>query len=235
MASRSKNTVVIIGSGPGIGSQTAAVFVSKRFDKVALIARNTEQLQKDANAIVGAAAGEILVKTYSVDISDSNKFTTTLQQISNDLGTPEFVLVNAAIVATSSFFEFSEEHILKDFYISTISLYHAAAWAILQLTLLARQDPIAKPTLMVTNSNLPETPIVDLFSLSLSKASQKNLTLSLRQKFGPQGIHICLLTVAGGVADGHPNLNSKNIANKAWKLYNQQKNEWTEDIIIQDP
>ncbi|UKZ79052.1 hypothetical protein TrVFT333_006803 [Trichoderma virens FT-333] len=217
MALRSNNTVVIIGSGP------------------ALVARNPAQLKKDAYTITKAAANKVQVKTYSADISDGNKLATTLQQIDNDFGALEFVLVNAAIVATSSFFELSEEDILKDFHISTISLYRIATWAIPQLALLARQDPTAKPTLMVTNSDLPERPIVELFSLSLSKASQKNLTISLRQKFGPQGIHICLLTVAGSVADGNPNLNSKNIANKAWEMYDQQKEDWTEDILIKDP
>ncbi|RFU80203.1 hypothetical protein TARUN_2013 [Trichoderma arundinaceum] len=232
MSSRSNNSVVIIGSGPGIGSHTASIFASKRFNKVALVARNPAQLEKDAAAVNNAAPGQVQVKTYPTDITDSKKLADTLAQITNDLGAPEFVLFNAAIIALTPLLEFSDEGILQDFQISTIALHNTAKWAIPQLAALAKQDPTAKPTLMVTNSHLPETPLEDLFSLSLTKASQKNLTLSLRQKFASQGIHICLLAVAGTVADGNPNLNNKNVSDKAWDLYNQEKSAWTEEIRI---
>ncbi|KAL7947559.1 NAD(P)-binding protein [Trichoderma barbatum] len=232
MSSRSNNSVVIIGSGPGIGSHTAAIFASKRFNKVALVARNPAQLEKDAASVNSAAPGQVEVKTYSTDITDSKKLAATLEQITSDLGTPEFVLFNAAIIAMTPLLEFDDEGIIHDFKISTIALHNTAKWAIPQLSALAKQDPTAKPTLMVTNSHLPETPIEALFSLSLTKAAQKNLTLSLRQQFADSGIHICLLAVAGTVADENPNLNTKNISNKAWDLYSQEKSAWTEEIRI---
>ncbi|KAL6872118.1 dehydrogenase [Trichoderma novae-zelandiae] len=232
MSSRSNNAVVIIGSGPGIGSHTAAISASNRFNKVALVARNPVQLEKDAAFVNAAAPGLVEVKTYPTDITDSERLANTLEQITNDLGTPEFVLFNAAIIALTPLLDFDDESILQDFKISTIALHNTAKWAIPQLAALAKQDPSAKPTLMVTNSHLPETPLEDLFSLSLTKASQKNLTLSLRQKFASLGIHICLLAVAGTVADENPNLNKKNVANKAWELYNQDKSAWAEEIRI---
>ncbi|KAH0495966.1 hypothetical protein TgHK011_009489 [Trichoderma gracile] len=232
MSSRSNNSVVIIGSGPGIGSHTAAIAASNRFNKVALVARNPTQLEKDAAFVTAAAPGQVEVKTYPTDITDSKRLANTLEQISKDLGNPEFVLFNAAIIAVTPLLEVDDESILTDFKISTIALHNTAKWAIPQLAALAKQDPSAKPTLMVTNSHLPETPWEDLFSLSLTKASQKNLTLSLGQKFGPLGIHVCLLTVAGTVAEENPNLNNKNVANKAWELYSQDKGAWTQEIRI---
>ncbi|KAL7934685.1 NAD(P)-binding protein [Trichoderma chlorosporum] len=232
MASRSNNSVVIIGSGPGIGSHTAAILASKRFNKVALVARNPTQLEKDAAFVSNAAPGQVEVKTYPTDITDSGRLSATLAQITNDLGTPEFVLFNAAIIALTPLLEFDDESILQDFKISTIALHNVAKWAIPQLGALAKQDASAKPTLMVTNSHLPETPVEALFSLSLTKASQKNLTLSLRQQFAQLGIHICLLAVCGSVKDEEPNLNNKNISSKAWDLYSQEKSAWTEEIRI---
>ncbi|PNP45149.1 hypothetical protein TGAM01_v206741 [Trichoderma gamsii] len=232
MSARSNNTVVIIGSGPGIGSHTASIFASKRFNKVALVARNPAQLEKDAATVSSAAPGQVQVKTYPTDIVDSEKLAATLSQIKNDLGAPEFILFNASIIAMSPLLEFSEEAVVQELRISTIALYNTGKWAIPELSALAKQDPTAKPTLMVTNSHLPETPIADLFSLSLNKAAQKSLTLSLREKFAAQGIHICLLVVAGAVGDENPNLNNKNIASKAWDLYNQEKSAWSEEIRI---
>ncbi|KAH8800381.1 hypothetical protein F5884DRAFT_810155 [Xylogone sp. PMI_703] len=235
MSARTNNSAVIIGSGPGIGSHTAAIFASKRFNKVALVARNQTQLEKDAATVAKAAPGQVEVKTYSTDITDHAKFTETLKQISNDLGVPEFVFFNAAIVRQSTLLEFSEEDMLFDFKITTTGLHVAAKWAIPLLTSLAKKDPTAKPTLMVTNSHLPENPSAELFALSLTKASQKNLTRSLRAKFEPEGVHICLLTVAGTVRDENKYLNNKHVATKAWDLYNQENGSWTEDVRIEEP
>ncbi|KFZ23999.1 hypothetical protein V502_01522 [Pseudogymnoascus sp. VKM F-4520 (FW-2644)] len=234
MSSRTDSCAVIIGSGPGIGAHAAAVFAAKRFNKVALVARNPAQLEKDAATVSNAAPGKVQVKTYSTDASDNVKLAKTLQQIGEDIGSPEFVLYNAAVVAKSTLLEFSEEDILRDFQISTIGLHVTAKWAVPQLVSIAKKDSAAKPTLMVTNSHLPENPVADLFSLSLAKAAQKNLVRSLRQKFSTEGIHVCLLTVAGDVIETQQYLNSTNIANKAWELYNQSKYAWTEDVRIEE-
>lgn len=87
---------------------------------------------------------------------------------------------------------------------------------------------------MVTSSNLPERPIVVLFPLSLSKAAQKKLTLFFRQKFRSQDIRICLLTLAGGIANSNPTFDSNNIAVKTWGLFNLEKDKWIKDILAKD-
>lgn len=101
MSPRSDNAIVIIGSGPGIATITAAVFAANKFNKVALVARNPSQLDKDAESVKSAANNiynTITVKTYSTDVIDPAQFTTTLKQISQDLGTVEVILYNAALV-----------------------------------------------------------------------------------------------------------------------------------------
>ncbi|MBE3045512.1 SDR family NAD(P)-dependent oxidoreductase [Candidatus Bathyarchaeota archaeon] len=234
MSSRTDSCAVIIGSGPGIGAHTAAIFAANRFNKVALVARNPVQLEKDAATVSNAAApAKVEVRTYSTDASDHVKLAKTLEQISEDLGTAEFVLYNAAVVAQSTLLESCEEDMLRDFRISTIGLHVTAKWAMPQLISIA--DPAAKPTLMVTSSHLPEEPEAAVFSLSLAKAAQKNLVRSLRQKFGAEeGAHVCLLTVAGYVDETRRLLNSTNIANEAWRLYSQPKDAWTEDVRIEE-
>ena len=54
MTPRTDHVAVIIGSGPGIGCHVAKIFASRRFNKVALIARNQTQLDKDAEAVSSA-------------------------------------------------------------------------------------------------------------------------------------------------------------------------------------
>ncbi|KAL6804858.1 NAD(P)-binding protein [Trichoderma sp. SZMC 28013] len=235
MSSRSDNVVVVVGSGPGIGTNTAAVFAANKFNKVALVARNPAQLEKDAATVTSAAHGNAIVKTYSTDVIDPVKFTATLKQISQDLGTVEVVLYNAAIVAQSRHIEVTDEELIRDFMISTIALNNLSKWAFPQLTALAEEDSSAQPTLIVTSSHLPETPETNLVSLSMSKAAQKNFTRSLRLEFEPKGVHVALLSVAGYVLDQNQRLNAKNIAQEAWNLYNQPKGSWTEDVRIEEP
>ncbi|RFU75742.1 hypothetical protein TARUN_6501 [Trichoderma arundinaceum] len=235
MSSRSDNAIVVVGSGPGIGTNTAAIFAAKKFNKVALIARNPVQLEKDAATVSDAANGNVIVKTYSTDILDPEKFNATLKQINQDLGTPEVVLFNAALVMESRHMEVSDEELLRDFKISTVALNSLSKWAFPQLVALAEKDDTTKPTVIVTSSHLPEAPETNLVSLSMSKAAQKNFTRSLRLQFEPKGVHVAILTVAGYVLETNKKLNPKNIAEQAWNLYSQPKGSWTEDIRIEEP
>lgn len=233
-STRTDNFALILGSGPGLGTHIASIFASKRFNRIGLVARNKTQLEKDAKTISELASDTIIVKAYPTDMTDEHALENTLAQVTKDLGTPEFVLYNAALVRPSALLKFSVEDILMDLKISTLSLYITAKWAVPLLASLAATDDTAKPTLMVTSSHLPEDPVANLFSLSLSKASQKNLTRSLREQFGDK-VHICLLTVAGTVIETNQKLNPDHISEKAWELFDQDHESWTEDIRIEEP
>lgn len=100
---------------------------------------------------------------------------------------------------------------------------------------MANLHPLAKPTLIVISSYLPEMPHLTIFSPSLAKAAQKNLTHSLRDRFGANGIYICLLTVVGRVEDSDLVSNLRSIASKAWELYSQEKENWSEEIRVGMP
>ncbi|KAL6884896.1 NAD(P)-binding protein [Trichoderma longibrachiatum] len=171
MSPRSDNAIVIIGSGPGIATITAAVFAANKFNKVALVARNPSQLDKDAESVKSAANNiynTITVKTYSTD---------------------------------SRHLEVTNDELIRDFKISTVALNNVTKWAMPQLVALAEKDASAKPTLIVTSSHLPEAPETDLVSLSVAKAAQKNFVRSLRMEFEPKGVHVALSSVAGYVFD----------------------------------
>ncbi|KAL6867080.1 NAD(P)-binding protein [Trichoderma novae-zelandiae] len=234
MNTRSENAVVVIGSGPGIGTNTAAVFAANRFNKVALVARNPIQLEKDAEIVKSAANGNVTVKAYSTDVIDPAQFTATLKRIGQDLGTIEVALYNAAVVSESRHLQVTDEELLRDFKISVLALNSLSRWAIPQLVALADKDASAQPTLIVTSSHLPETPETNLVSLSTSKAAQKNFTRSLRLEFEPKGVHVALLSVAGYVFDHNQFLNARYIASQAWELYAQPRGSWTEDVRIEE-
>ncbi|KAE9372831.1 hypothetical protein N431DRAFT_505132 [Stipitochalara longipes BDJ] len=95
---------VIIGCGPGIGVATAGIFAAHSFDKIALIARNTQGLENC----------RATVKCWDVDITQSAALNAVLIEVER-MGQISCVLFNAARVGTSEFFDFTEEDLINDF------------------------------------------------------------------------------------------------------------------------
>jgi hypothetical protein len=75
----------------------------------------------------------------------------------------------------------------------------------------------------VTNSHFPWDPSPQFISLSLTKASQRNLVQSYSLAFPDSGVHIGLVSVEGAVAPENKNLNPVNIAQKTWEFFESGK------------
>jgi NAD(P)-dependent dehydrogenase (short-subunit alcohol dehydrogenase family) len=104
MASTGK-TLIVIGSGPGIGRAVTTLFTTKRYSNAVLIARRADSLAAEKAAVEQAVGPHINVKTYSVDITDSAALTAALDDADAAFGKPESVFFNAARVLPSAFFE----------------------------------------------------------------------------------------------------------------------------------
>lgn len=111
---RTNRPLVLIGSGPGIGRHVASLFASNRFNAVALVARSTIRLtevQKDIERLASGAQ----VRTYPIDVTETEAFSEVLQQISRDLGQPECVYYNAAEIIITKLLDDVESTVLYDF------------------------------------------------------------------------------------------------------------------------
>lgn len=120
MDARTDRSLVVIGSGPGIGRHVASSFAIKRFNKVALVARTASSLAADQAAVEAAAAGKVTVKTYQVDITEGEQFAKALNKIGQELGTPECVLFNAATIVPTKLLGIEEDQMLYDFKVSIL-------------------------------------------------------------------------------------------------------------------
>ncbi|KJZ75071.1 hypothetical protein HIM_05557 [Hirsutella minnesotensis 3608] len=230
---KSDYSLIVVGSGPGIGVHVASLFASRRFAKVALIARDAKRLADD-RAAVEAAAPIARVKTYEADITDLHRLRDVMDQIDRELGTVECIFFNAARVRPSKLLEAGEDEMLYDYQITCTSLHVVAKWAMPQLIQLADKDRDAKPSLLITSSLLPQQPEPDYFVLSMVKAAQRNMTQSLAKKFGPQGVHIALVVVGGFVDPSEKKLNPKNIAEQTWSLFDQPRDAHKFEVEILD-
>ncbi|KAH8805323.1 hypothetical protein F5884DRAFT_444510 [Xylogone sp. PMI_703] len=223
------STFVVIGSGPGIGVLTASLFAARKFDKIALISRNATRLSEDRNKVIASASAagrKVEVKTWSVDITDTDKYRAVLKEVEK-FGKVSCVQFNAARVNLSALLEFDQNEILYDFKTTNIALYTTAAWAIPILEALPSSE---SPSIIVPSSFLCQDPIPQLFSLSMVKAAQRNIVLSLQKTY--PNIHIALVNIGGQVSSEDPYLNPDAISKKIWDLYTQSPGSWTPEIDI---
>ena len=114
MASADK-TLVVIGAGPGIGRAVTNLFASKRYNKVALVARRAEQLALEKAALEEAVGSQVQVKTYALDVVDSDALLKALSDAETDLGKPECIFYNAARVLPSELVTHDVKDVEYDF------------------------------------------------------------------------------------------------------------------------
>lgn len=110
-------TLVVLGSGPGIGIAVAKVFSVRGFTHVALVSRNKDRLAQDEDSVLDAIQERgysCRVKTWVCDIADLKQLNSTLKEIES-FGSLECVLFNPARVAGQPPLEESTEAIEADF------------------------------------------------------------------------------------------------------------------------
>jgi len=235
-----RGSLVVIGSGPGIGLNVASTFVANGFSKIYLISRNEERLESDKATVLarsGRQQDELNVETLSADISSLSSLRAALQKIeidNHDGHAIEAVFFNAARVEASSLLGYPIEEVEQDFKVSVSALIEVSRWAIPLLKSNARNNVIANPSVLVTNSDLYKCPLADLFSLSVTKAAQRTLVQCMNQEFsadGAGGVHVGLISVHGIVSDDHLTRNARNIAEKTWEFFAESKYNELEVVI----
>ncbi|KAK3367773.1 hypothetical protein B0H63DRAFT_405091 [Podospora didyma] len=227
----SNRTILVIGSGPGIGRSISTLFASKRYNNVVLIGRRAEQLKLE-QAAVEAASPTVSVKIYAVDATDTAALLAALDDAEAAFGKPEVIFCNAARVLPSALLEHDVKDIEYDFKINVSALYVLAQRYIPDLITLAKTDPSAQPAFIVTSSLLPQHPYPPFFALSLVKAAQRNLMQSLAETYAGQGVHIGVIVVGGPVSPDHEAWNPENIAAKTWEWFLRAKEEPSFEVLI---
>ena len=110
--------LLLIGSGPGIGTHTAALFAARGFSHILLLSRSASRLQTDA-AAVRAAAPNATIDTIAADVSSASSLNAALAEVEARLTQSgislETVFFNAARVGESKVLESPVEALEEDF------------------------------------------------------------------------------------------------------------------------
>ncbi|KAE9380072.1 putative NADP(+)-dependent dehydrogenase [Stipitochalara longipes BDJ] len=230
----SGRTLVVLGSGPGIGVSVASLWAKNGFEKVALLARDSARLKIDSRTVseaAGAVGKFVEVQTWSVDLTNTKALNIILEEVQL-FGQIDCVLFNATAVRKSKLLEEPEEIIEQDFRLSNIALYNTARWAIPLLLKASDTTRLSLPALLVTSGGVSKDPVPQKFVLSMVKAAQRSLTISLAKSYQEEDIHIGLITVGGAVDPSYPRLNPTFIAEQTWDFFCQKKSERTLEVEI---
>ena len=112
------STLIVIGSGPGIGNSVAQLFASKHFTHLVLVARDDARLDTARAAILNAAP-KTTIMAYKADIAVPSELAEVCQKVDgwvDEKGAAlECVFFNAARVEPSNFGEIKAEQLEMDF------------------------------------------------------------------------------------------------------------------------
>ncbi|KAG9229530.1 hypothetical protein BJ875DRAFT_387167 [Amylocarpus encephaloides] len=227
----SSKSLLLVGSGPGIGLSVAKLFASKGFTRIALLSRDLARLEQEAQAVASSSATKVEVKVWSVDVTAKEPYIKTLKEVGAWINEKlDLVVFNSARVHGANFFQVDEDEFVKDFETTTLALHNTFQYTLPYL----QNHAVAHPSFFVTSSRIAETPMPEVFTLSVVKAAQRSLVLSMQQVFG-KDVHIALVYVNARVGreDGKGLIAPEKIAGEFWNLYEDGKGEWRGDVDVQ--
>jgi NAD(P)-dependent dehydrogenase (short-subunit alcohol dehydrogenase family) len=209
---------VIIGAGPGIGRSVALRFARESMP-VALIARSEKTVRDTAKAVSPLG---VPVACLTADSTDEAALRAALDTAAGRLGLPDVVVYNAAIIQADAPGELPGSGHLHAWAVNVIGALTAAAH------LAPAMASRGSGTFLITGG-MPD-PDPAYVSLSLGKAGVRTLVALLDREYGPSGIHVASVTVAGPVAPG-TSFDPGEIADHYWRLHAQPRRDWEREVL----
>ncbi|HJU83141.1 MAG TPA: SDR family NAD(P)-dependent oxidoreductase [Holophagaceae bacterium] len=207
---------VIIGMGPGMGMALARRF-GREGHRLGLFARRAEMLQD----LVGQLEREGFdAHGHAVDAGDLDSIRTIL-----DGAGPEVLVYNASIFREALPSVLDPEDLISEF--------RAMAGGFLTSVQAVLPSMKAKNhgSILLTGGGSGLSPFASGASLSVGKASQRSLLLSLVQELQGTGIHAATVTICGMIQPGTA-FDPDQLAEHFWQLHAQPKGAFEVERII---
>jgi NAD(P)-dependent dehydrogenase (short-subunit alcohol dehydrogenase family) len=209
---------VVIGAGPGIGRSVARRFARQDLP-LALIARTAGTLANVAEAI---SPFGVPVVSLTADSTDETALRAALDAATDEFGLPDVVVYNAAIIQPDTPGQLPAHAQLDAWAVNVVGALTAAAHIAPEM---ARRGSGS----FIITGGMPE-PKPQYVSLSLGKAGVRTLVTLLDQEYGPSGVHVASVTVAGPVAPGTA-FDPDDIAEHYWRLHSQPRHQWQREVL----
>jgi NAD(P)-dependent dehydrogenase (short-subunit alcohol dehydrogenase family) len=209
---------VIIGVGPGIG-RSVAVRLAKEGLPIGLIARSEANLHAVADEVAAVGVPVLAVPADSTDQDGQNA---ALDRFIDRYGVPGVLVHNTARIRADRPGELSVQGHMEAWAVNVVGALNAAAHV---APAMAERG---NGTIIITGG-MPE-PKPQYVSLSLGKAGVRTLVTLLDQEYGPAGVHVASVTVAGAVAPGTA-FDPDDIAEHYWRLHTQPRDRWEHEVL----
>ncbi|KUL38877.1 short-chain dehydrogenase [Streptomyces sp. NRRL F-4489] len=209
----------VIGAGPGIGQAVARRF-AREGSSVAVLARSQATVDGAVTAVeeAGGTALGLLA-----DAADEVSLRSALDAAVEGFGVPDVLVYNAAWVRYDRPGELSAAELAATLRVNVVGAVSAVAH------LAPRMAAAGGGTVLLT-SGMP-APLAAATSLSIGKAGLRAARAVLAEEFGPRGVHIAAVTVAGPVSPGSA-LDPDRIAEHYARIAAQPAGQWEDDVVF---
>jgi len=221
-----KPLCVVVGIGPKNGAAFARRFAREGY-QLALVSRQTS-LSLELAAELGDTSA------YACDVTDPPSVARTFEQIRAERGAAEVLVYNAG----SGFWKTAEEltpaEFEQSFRVNALGLLVTAQ------QVLPGMRQLGGGQLVVVGATASPRGRPKTAGFAAAKAAQRSLAQSLARQCAPEGIHVSLLIIDGGIdVAGSPadnrsaqRLRPEDIASEAFHLVRQDRSAWTFELDL---
>lgn len=219
----SKPVCAIIGIGPGNGASFARKFDEEGY-AIALLSRSTDLSNKLAGALDDARA-------YACDASDPAAIASAFEQVKTDLGPVNTLIYNAGSGSWKNVEEITPDEFELSWRINTLGALVSSQQVIPDM----KEAGAGNIVFVGATASLRGVPFTTGFAPA--KAAQRILAQSMAKHLWPQGIHVSIMIIDGGIrspgepkSDGGEKLEPDDIASLAHYLTTQPKSAWSFEV-----
>jgi NADP-dependent 3-hydroxy acid dehydrogenase YdfG len=210
-------SLILIGAGPGIGAAVTRHCVDDG-DPVGLLARSSASLDPIAQSLRARGSR---VATRPADVADEAELTSAIDELVAEVGVPRLLVYNAALIRADEPGELGYAEHLRAYAINVLG-------AMTAVTRLAPAMASAGGGTVIITGGMPRSKASHV-SLSLGKAGVRSLAAMLAETYGPSGVHVATVTVAGAVTPGG-RFDPDEIAASYRRLHEQSTDQWEHEV-----
>jgi NAD(P)-dependent dehydrogenase (short-subunit alcohol dehydrogenase family) len=186
-----RNTAVIVGVGPGLGSALARCFVQHRMS-VAAARRNAQELSTLIKTLGPAG------RAYECDATDESAVRRLFSAVAADLGPPQLVVFNAGAYVRKGILDTTAEEFELCWKIACLGGFLVGREAV-RAMLAAKRDARHRGTLIFTGATASLRGGAMFHNLAVGKFGLRALAQSMAREFQPQGIHVAHVVIDGQI------------------------------------
>lgn len=230
---RSKEPVAaVVGVGAGLGAALARRFAAAY--TVALVARDSEKLEKFADDIKAAQGRAIVVPA---DVSKASEIESAFARIREDAGEIDVLLYNAAMRPFGRLMETKPSTFETTWRVGAFGAFLCAQAVVPGM--LER----SRGVILFTGATAGVRPFPTSAAFGPAKFALRGLAQVMARDLGPQGIHVAYINVDGPIDmpfihQLHPNLGQEDmlspsaIAETYWHVAHQERSAWTQELDL---